>query len=100
MKLELITKYLEVEPSLMSAEKEYALAVEKYIALAAESGCFFEVNTGAIARGLRTTPYPAENLLYILKNDNRIYMFCQMHIYQSLLLSLVFSCLMHRIRQA
>ena len=37
------------------------------MAEAAKSGCIFELNTGAMARGLRTKPYPSENLLHILK---------------------------------
>lgn len=28
----------------------------------------FEINTGAIARGYRTTPYPSENILQMIKN--------------------------------
>jgi histidinol-phosphatase (PHP family) len=64
---DLVTKYLEVEPSILTDAEKYAAVAEKYIALAAEANCLFEVNTGAITRGLRTTPYPAENLLRILK---------------------------------
>ena len=43
---------------------------EKYIAEAAKSGCVFEVNTGVIARNLRSRPYPMDNLLYILKKED------------------------------
>ena len=64
---DLVAKYLEVEPSMLTDAEKYAAVAEKYIALATEANCLFEVNTGAITRGLRTTPYPAENLLRILK---------------------------------
>ena len=37
------------------------------MAEAAKSECIFEVNTGAVSKGFRTSPYPAENLLRVLK---------------------------------
>lgn len=44
-------------------------AVDKLIPL----GIPFEINTGAIARGYRTTPYPSENILkYIFQKGGRI----------------------------
>ena len=52
-------------------KKEYPsdlvdLAIEKLV----KTVGIFEINTGAISRGTRKTPYPAENLLYILKKEN------------------------------
>lgn len=67
---DLITKFDEMGDSLFLKNESYNAIVEKYIETVADSGCLFEVNTGAIARGYRTTPYPAENLLYILKKHN------------------------------
>ena len=64
---DLITKYIEKDPFLFGDVKEYDAVAAKYLERVADSGCLFEVNTGAIARGARTTPYPAENLLHILK---------------------------------
>lgn len=64
---DLITKYEEQGEALLLNNAEYNKIAEKYITKAAKSGCIFEVNTGAIARGLRTTPYPSTNLLYTLK---------------------------------
>lgn len=61
---DLVTKFNEQYPDLVDTENpEYrAAAVE-----ALESLCgkvkYFEVNTGAISRGYRTTPYPAPFLL-------------------------------------
>jgi len=40
---------------------------DRYIRMAAAGGCVFEVNTGAIARGLRRSPYPCVPLLRTLK---------------------------------
>lgn len=64
---DLITKYDEKMGSLFLSDPDYHKLAEGYIESVADIGCFFEVNTGAIARGHRTTPYPYENLLYILK---------------------------------
>ncbi|MBQ2135954.1 MAG: hypothetical protein II201_03655, partial [Clostridia bacterium] len=66
---DLITKFDELDESLFFANDEYNKLAEKYIAIAAQSGCMFEVNTGAISRGVRTTPYPKDNLLRILKKQ-------------------------------
>ena len=64
---DLITKYDEMETSLFLENPAYHKIAEKYIAEACKSGSIFEVNTGAISRGCRTSPYPFENLLYVLK---------------------------------
>ncbi len=67
---DLITKFEEKSPSIFFDNPKYNAMAEKYLKAAAESGCIFEVNTGAISRGYRTNPYPSENLLYCLKNSN------------------------------
>ena len=64
---DLITKYEELDNPLFFSNDQYNKLAEKYIAIAAQSGCIFEVNTGAIAKGIRTAPYPKDNLLRILK---------------------------------
>lgn len=63
---DLITKFDEMGDSRFLKNANYNRIVEKYIKTVADSGCLFEVNTGAISRGYRSAPYPAENLLYIL----------------------------------
>lgn len=64
---DLITKFDEVESPLFLHDPAYRRIAEQAIARAAQSGCIFEVNTGAMARGLRTAAYPSEDLLYVLK---------------------------------
>ena len=64
---DLITKYEEQESDLFFNREAYWEIAETYLRKALESGCLFEVNTGAMARGLRTTPYPHERLLHTLK---------------------------------
>lgn len=67
---DLITKFDELDQPLFLNNSKYLKMSENYIQQAAKSGCIFEVNTGAIARDYRTTPYPYENLLYVLKKEN------------------------------
>ncbi len=77
---DLISKYEETEVSLFLNNSEYNKIAEKYVAEAAKSGCVFEVNLGAMVRGLRTTPYPAENLLHVLKKrDARVILSSDSH---------------------
>lgn len=67
---DLLTKFDEIDTSRFLSDKAYNTVAEKYISIASDTGCMFEVNTGAISRGLRMSPYPAENLLYILKKND------------------------------
>jgi len=70
---DLITKYEEVGEPYFYSLKEYNAIAEKYARVALASGSIFEVNTGAISRGLRTRPYPSESILRtILKEGGRI----------------------------
>ena len=64
---DLITKFDETDSPLFLNNAEYNRIAETYLTEAAKSGCLFEVNTGAVARGIRKTVYPSENLLYLLK---------------------------------
>jgi histidinol-phosphatase (PHP family) len=66
---DLITKFDELDESLFLKNPGYTGIAETYILEAIRSGCIFEVNTGAMARGLRSSPYPYENLLYILRKN-------------------------------
>ncbi|MBO5453299.1 MAG: histidinol-phosphatase HisJ family protein [Clostridia bacterium] len=66
---DLITKFDENDSPLFFNNEEYLKLSEKYLLEALKADCIFEVNTGAISRGYRTTPYPYENLLYLLKKE-------------------------------
>lgn len=67
---DLITKFDETHTHMFLDNPEYQKISEKYAAAAAESGCIIEVNTGAIARGFRTTPYPSKDMLYVMKKSD------------------------------
>ena len=64
---DLITKYDELgEPYFMGLPAHDEVA-KKFVAKVAADGHLLEINTGAISRGMRKTPYPALNLLYEIK---------------------------------
>lgn len=64
---DLITKFDELDVSHFLNNEEYRKLAEMYLLEAVKSGCIFEVNTGAISRGMRTTPYPSADLLHVMK---------------------------------
>lgn len=64
---DLLTKYDELGERFFLGNHHHDKIAERFISSVAKEGLLFEVNTGAIARGLRTTPYPSENLLRVLK---------------------------------
>ncbi len=64
---DIITKYEEVDSPVFLNNGEYFKIAEKYLKIAADTDVIFEVNTGAMARGIRTSPYLCEQLLYVLK---------------------------------
>lgn len=66
---DLITKYDEKDGFAFLNNPEYNALAEKYLLKALESDCIFELNTGAIARGYRTSPYPSLNLLRIMQRN-------------------------------
>ncbi|MBQ6847941.1 MAG: histidinol-phosphatase [Clostridia bacterium] len=67
---DLLTKFDEQDGNLLLSDERYNKVAEKYMKVAIKSQSFFEVNTGAISRGYRTSPYPSESLLHILKKEN------------------------------
>ncbi len=67
---DLITKFDETGDSLFLENTKYREIAESYALKIAELDCIFEVNTGAITRGFRKTPYPSEHLLHVLKKQD------------------------------
>ena len=66
---DLITKFDQMDESLFLNNSDYLSLSEKYLLDVMSDDIIFEVNTGAISRGFRTTPYPNENLLYTIKKQ-------------------------------
>ena len=67
---DLLTKFDEKNDVSLIQDKNYNIIVKKYLNEALKYDCFFEVNTGAISRNYRTSPYPNDDLLYIIKKEN------------------------------
>lgn len=65
---DLLTKFSELSPLLDEADPRYRRAVSAALDALGAPGQIFEINTGAMARGYRTVPYPA---LWILKELRR-----------------------------
>lgn len=66
---DLITKFEEMDEPKFFGNPAYERIVEAATREALRSNSIFEVNTGAISRAIRSTVYPSENLLYILKRE-------------------------------
>lgn len=65
---DLPTKYNERVPIYDTADPAYRDAAFAAMERLNRAGKIFEINTGAISRGWRTTPYPSEELLRHLKS--------------------------------
>ncbi len=77
---DLITKFDEMNIPEYFRSAEYDALAEKYLIEAAKSGCIFEVNTGTLSRGVRSSVYPRENLLRLLqKSDHPIILSSDSH---------------------
>ncbi len=66
---DLITKFDEIDEERFFGNEKYLALSEKYVKEALSAKVLFELNTGAIARNLRTTPYPYQNLLHIINKE-------------------------------
>ena len=66
---DLLTKHNELHPFIDTGAKQYRNFVCEAVDALKGKIPFFEVNTGAIARGLRTTPYPAMDILKLLREN-------------------------------
>ena len=77
---DLITKYDESDGTLFLNDPKYRSLSEQYLTEVMRKDRLFEVNTGAMLRGIRKTPYPAENLLYLLqRGEGRIVLSSDSH---------------------
>lgn len=67
---DLVTKFIEQEPAMFdTANPAYRAAVTSAAESLVGKVKYFEINTGAISRGYRTTPYPE---LFILREMKRL----------------------------
>lgn len=67
---DLITKFEEKESIFDTSSPRYRKAVLDAVDLLLKSPAVFEINTGAISRGYRTTPYPEDFILDYIGENN------------------------------
>lgn len=67
--IDLMTKFNENGEMFDEHNERYVKAAEKAIRRLVSDGVIFEINTGAMSRGHRQTPYPRKHLLEIVKRE-------------------------------
>lgn len=65
--IDLLTKFNENDIMFSTKDERYLKAAEAAVKKLVQTGALFEINTGAIHRGYRTSPYPSENILKMIK---------------------------------
>lgn len=84
--IDLLTKFDEVEPIFDITDPEYIAAAKGAVDALLPLCVPFEINTGAISRGYRKTPYPAPFLLaYILEKGGKVILSGDVHAASGLL---------------
>lgn len=77
---DLITKFNEKTPLLNLSNPRYIAAWKGAVDSLIKKNIPFEINTGAISRGYRTTPYPATDILdYIKENGGKFILASDSH---------------------
>lgn len=77
---DLLTKFNEKYPLFSESHPRYQKAAQNALDKVLQAGKIIELNTGAMARGIRTTPYPQDNWLkYILANGGQIMLASDCH---------------------
>lgn len=66
--IDLVTKFNEQEPMIDENNPRYVAAWKKAVDELMKTCKLFEINSGAITRGYRTTPYPSSAILDYLKS--------------------------------
>ena len=67
--VDIIAKFNEIGNFFDENNERYVAAAEKAIKKLAREGMIFEINTGAMARGYRTKPYPEKRLLDVIRRE-------------------------------
>lgn len=77
---DLLTKFIEKDPYLDVDNLRYEAAWEKAADRLLKTGKVFEINTGAISRGYRTSPYPSLKIQdYIIEKGGKFIMSSDSH---------------------
>ena len=77
---DLITKFIEQEPAFDTSHPRYVKAWQKAADVLLKTGKLFEINTGAMSRGYRTSPYPGKEIRdYIRAHGGRLILSSDSH---------------------
>ena len=77
---DLVTKFNERDPSIDTQDPRYVKAWQQAADILLKTGKAFEINTGAIAKGYRTGPYPsAEIRQYIREHGGKLVLSSDAH---------------------
>ena len=77
---DLISKFIEVDPAFDVKHPRYVKAWQQAADELLKTGKPFEMNTGAMSRGYRTTPYPAKEIRdYIREHGGKLIMSSDAH---------------------
>jgi histidinol-phosphatase (PHP family) len=77
---DLMTKFIEQDPAFDAAHPRYVAAWQRAADALLATGKPFEVNTGAMSRGYRTSPYPSEDIRrYILARGGKLLLSSDAH---------------------
>ena len=60
---DLVSKFVEISPIFSESHPRYVAARERALEALLKTPSIFEINTGAISRGYRTTPYPNSEVI-------------------------------------
>ena len=72
---DLISKFNEDCSLFDPSDERYVKAWQKAALRLLDSGAVFEINTGAISRGVRTSPYPSAEIIEFIKENNGRFLF-------------------------
>lgn len=70
---DLVTKYNEGERLFSESDLYYKNMVKKAVDILSQEKVLFEINTGAMARGLKSTPYPSPYIRKLLKEKKCLF---------------------------
>ncbi|MBQ8840940.1 MAG: histidinol-phosphatase [Clostridia bacterium] len=74
--LDLITKFNEIDPIIDTTHPRYIKAYKEAIEKLKSTPVIYEINTGAISRGYRKSPYPSDEMIDIIASQNKPFVIC------------------------
>ncbi len=73
---DLITKFNEIDPIIDTTHPRYVKAYTGALEKLKNTPVIYEINTGAISRGYRTTPYPSDEIIDIIAGQSKPFVIC------------------------